>query len=229
MGIVVLSLLLAGQEALDFARDVEPIFKAACVDCHGAKRPKAQFRVDSKPHAMQGGVGGPAILPGKGAESLLVKLLLSEDPEERMPRKAPALPKEQIDRIRRWIDQGAAWPDVAGAGAVTKHWAYVKPVRPRVSSGAHPIDALVRARLDVPPSPEAPKETLIRRVSLDLIGLPPSPTTPPGPTSASWTACWLRPITGSAGPAPGWTSPATPTPTASTSTRAGPCGSTATG
>jgi hypothetical protein len=174
MGIVAVALVLMGQEAVDFARDIEPIFKAACVECHGAKKPKAQFRVDSKPHAMQGGVGGPAIVPGKGAESFLVKLLLSEDPEERMPRKAPPLPEAKIGLIRRWIDQGAAWPDVAGAGAVTRHWAYVKPVRPKVS-GPLPIDALVRARLDVPPAPEASKETLIRRVSLDLIGLPPSP------------------------------------------------------
>ncbi len=167
-------------DPVDFARDVEPILRASCVKCHGPEKPKAQLRLDSKPHALKGGVGGPAILPGKGAESPLVKLLLSADPEERMPRKAEPLPREKIDLLRRWIDEGAAWPD-AGAARLEKHWAYVKPARPRTppaKDAPTPIDAFIRARLEkegVAPSPEAPREKLLRRLWIDLIGLPPSP------------------------------------------------------
>ena len=167
---------------VDFVRDIEPLFKASCLKCHGPEKPKGQFRVDSRSFAMKGGVGGKAILPGKGAESLIVKLLLSGDPDERMPRKADPLPKAQVDLVRTWIDQGADWPDgAAGGGKAETHWAYVRPVRPpppAVPGAPTPIDAFVRARLStegLAPAPEAPKETLIRRVSLDLVGLPPGP------------------------------------------------------
>jgi hypothetical protein len=183
-------LLLAGvpqsaPEQVDFARDIEPIFKASCLKCHGSEKPKGQFRLDSKSHAMKGGITGAAIVPGKGTESNFVKLLLLEDPDERMPRKSPALPKGKIDLIRRWIDEGAVWPDAAGATKVERHWAYVKPVRPelpKVRTAAwvrNPVDAFVLARLEkegLAPSPEASKQILRRRVSLDLTGLPPSPS-----------------------------------------------------
>jgi hypothetical protein len=191
MRAILLSLvLLAGQEAsgpqkVDFVRDVQPILKARCLKCHGTEKPKGQLRLDSKPLAMKGGVSGAAIRPGKAAESPLVKLLLSEDPDERMPAKAPPLPAAQIDVLRRWIDEGAAWPDSASVEVkVQKHWAYVKPVRPAapaVRNAAwvrNPIDAFILARLEregLVPSSEAPRETLLRRVSLDLTGLPPSP------------------------------------------------------
>src|SRR5437870_6204430 len=159
-------------EAVDFARDVEPILKASCLKCHGAEKPKGQLRLDSKPHAMKGGISGAVIVPGKGAESPLVKLLLLEDPDERMPRKAEPLSKEKIELLRRWIDGGAAWPDAPGAAKLEKHWAYVKPVRPAeptVKNRAwvrNPIDAFVLARLEkegLAPAPQAPRETLLLR------------------------------------------------------------------
>src|SRR5262245_38991652 len=78
----------AAPAKVDFVRDVQPIFKASCLKCHGDDKPKGQFRLDSRLHALKGGVAGKAIVPGKGAESLLIKLLLEPDPEERMPRKA---------------------------------------------------------------------------------------------------------------------------------------------
>jgi len=166
----------------DFVRDIQPIFKASCLKCHGPEKPKAQFRVDSRAHALKGGVSGKAILPGKGGDSLLVKLLISDDPDERMPRKGAPLTAAQIGLIRAWIDQGAVWPDsAAGAENAGTHWAYVKPVRPpppAIPSAPTPIDAFVRAKLvqeGLQPAPEASRETLIRRVSLDLVGLPPSP------------------------------------------------------
>src|ERR1051325_968117 len=108
---------LFGQDApapkIDFVRDVQPIFKASCLKCHGAEKPKGQFRLDSKLHALKGGIAGKSILPGKGSESLLIKLLLESDPEERMPRKAEPLTRAQIDLLRVWIDQGAVWPESA--------------------------------------------------------------------------------------------------------------------
>ena len=82
--IAVLLLLPALQEPppkVDFVRDIQPIFKASCLKCHGPEKPKAQFRVDSRSHALKGGVAGKAILPGKGADSLLVKLLRAADPD----------------------------------------------------------------------------------------------------------------------------------------------------
>jgi hypothetical protein len=172
------------RSKVDFVRDVQPILKAACLKCHGAERPKGQLRLDSKPHALKGGVSGKAIVPGKGAESPLIQALLVADPDERMPRKADALPKAQIDLLRAWIDQGAEWPDSGSTEARPhQHWAYVKPTRPvppEVRASAivrNPIDAFIVARLDnegLAPSPEASRETLLRRVSLDLTGLPPS-------------------------------------------------------
>jgi mono/diheme cytochrome c family protein len=175
----------SGPQKVDFVRDVQPILKAHCLKCHGTEKPKGQLRLDSKPLAMKGGLSGATIVPGKSAESLLVKLLLSEDPDERMPAKAPPLPAAQIDFLRRWIDEGAAWPDSASVEVkVQKHWAYMKPVRPAtpaVRNAAwvrNPIDAFILARLEregLAPSPEAPRETLLRRASLDLTGLPPSP------------------------------------------------------
>jgi len=167
---------------IDFVRDVQPIFRASCLKCHGPEKPKAQFRLDARAPAMKGGVGGKAILPGRGADSLLIKLLLATDHEERMPRKAGPLTKAQIDLLRAWIDQGADWPDAAaGTAKAETHWAYVKPVRPAppvVASAPTPIDAFIRARLSkegLAPAAAASRETLIRRVSLDLTGLPPSP------------------------------------------------------
>jgi hypothetical protein len=169
---------------VDFARDIEPVLKSTCLRCHGAEKPKGQLRLDVAALAMKGGVSGVAIRPGDSKGSLLLKLLLSPDPEERMPQKAPPLEKGKIDLIRRWIDEGAPWPEVAGEARVKKHWAYLKLSRPEVPStrspgwSRNPVDAFVRARLEkegLAPSPEAAPETLLRRVTLDLIGLPPSP------------------------------------------------------
>src|ERR1043166_6805447 len=174
----------SGDQKVDFRRDIEPIFKASCLKCHGPEKPKGQFRLDLKSLALKGGVTGKDILPGNSKDSLLVKLLLAADDEERMPQRAPALSREKIDLLRAWIDQGAAWPDAAGDAKVETHWAYVRPVRhepPAVRNAAwvrNPIDAFVLARLEkegIAPSPEADRATLIKRLSYDLLGLPPSP------------------------------------------------------
>ena len=122
------------------------------------------------------------IVPGNGALSRMIHRLLGQGHEPRMPFEQPALPDERIALIRRWIDEGAAWPDSASAQiAEKKHWAFVPPVRPNLPPAdpgvKHPIDAFVRTRLEkegLVPSPEADRVTLLRRLSLDLVGLPPT-------------------------------------------------------
>jgi mono/diheme cytochrome c family protein len=177
---------VAGAAAVDFVRDVQPIFKASCYECHGEKKPKGKLRLDSKALAMKGGANGAAIVPGKGRESYLVKRLRGDGGEDRMPLDHDPLSAAQIALVERWIDEGAAWPDAASVATakIESHWAYAKPVRPPLPAVKHaewvrnPIDAFVLARLEkegLAPSPEADRETLIRRVHLDLIGLPPSP------------------------------------------------------
>ncbi|MGE0103995.1 MAG: DUF1553 domain-containing protein [Blastocatellales bacterium] len=172
------------QEAVDFRRDIEPIFKAACVGCHGPRRAMGQLRLDARQPAMKGGISGAVIVPGRSGESRLLARILGEGGESRMPMGGDPLTGAQIELIRRWIDEGAKWPeDGAASAGPAMHWAYVKPVSPAIPpvsrSGwvRNPIDAFVLARLEkegLAPSPEASRESLLRRVSLDLTGLPPS-------------------------------------------------------
>ncbi len=176
----------AAIEPVDFVNDIQPIFKNSCYACHSGEKPKAQLRLDSKTLAMKGGISGEVIIPGKGSESRLIHRVLGHGDEARMPLKGAPLAADQIALIRRWIDEGAPWPDSASVeGAIATHWAFVAPVRPALPAISHttpwvrnPIDRFVLARLEkekLSPSREASKETLIRRVSLDLTGLPPTP------------------------------------------------------
>jgi mono/diheme cytochrome c family protein len=186
LAIQIILVLVLGRSApaADFAREVRPIFAAACYSCHGADKQKGGLRLDVKSAAMKGGVSGAAIVAGRAKESLLVQRLHSQDPDERMPQKAEPLSSQQIAVITTWIDQGAPWPEEGAAEtAGVTHWAFVKPrrlQRPAVRHAAwvrNAIDAFVLARLEkegLTPSPPAAKETLLRRVSLDLTGLPPT-------------------------------------------------------
>jgi hypothetical protein len=165
---------------VDFVRDIHPLLKASCLKCHGPEKPKGQLRLDSRAFAMKGGVTGKVILPGNAKDSLLVKLLLEKDDENRMPQKSPALPPATIALFRAWIDQGAPWPEgAAGNLKVESHWAYRAPVRcdPPAAPGArNPVDQFIFARLfkdGIAPSAEADRPTLIKRLSYDLLGLPP--------------------------------------------------------
>jgi len=191
-GLLLLGLLSAGAAAqdaapapVDFVRDVQPLLKEHCVACHGEKKQKGQLRLDAKTLAMRGGVSGRSIVPGNGKDSRLVTILLEPNADDRMPQKADPLPKEKIDLLRLWIDQGAAWPDSASApdAALEKHWSHVPPVKaappPFRNSWwrRNVIDDFVAAGLEaqqLKPRPEAPKALLLRRVYLDLIGLPPT-------------------------------------------------------
>jgi mono/diheme cytochrome c family protein len=166
---------------VDFVRDVQPLFKEHCYSCHGSHKQEAAFRLDHKPSAMKGGDFGTAILPGKSADSRLVQAIEGKNPKMRMPRKGDPLSVEQIAVIRRWIDEGAVWPDSASVKLEQKtdHWAFKPPVKVKPPAAGNPIDAFIRARLEkegLKPSPKAPAEVLRRRLYLDLVGLPPDPS-----------------------------------------------------
>jgi hypothetical protein len=180
------SITTAAEPTLDFIRDIQPIFKESCLECHDAKKHKADFRLDNRLDALRGGEGGASIVPGHAKDSLLMKRIRGEGEDDRMPVKKPPLTDAQIAKVGKWIDQGAAWPEAADGSVAKKevHWSYTKPVKsplPTVKQPGwvrNPIDAFIAARLEkegLTPSPEAPPETLIRRLSLDLIGLPPTP------------------------------------------------------
>jgi mono/diheme cytochrome c family protein len=176
------------RRRVDFKRQIEPIFARNCYQCHGAKKAMGQLRLDGKEAALKGGLSGAAIIPGDGKQSLLVKRILGEGNEARMPMGGAPLTSAQIALIRRWIDERADWPEneqsaIRNPQSAIKHWAYAKPVRlaaPRVKNQSwvrNPIDAFILARLEkdgLRPSPEADKATLLRRVYLDVIGGPPS-------------------------------------------------------
>ncbi|HET7698666.1 MAG TPA: PSD1 and planctomycete cytochrome C domain-containing protein [Vicinamibacterales bacterium] len=179
----------APQSPVDFARDIQPILEARCYECHGPKKARNGLRLDLRAAAFRGGDSGSAIVPGDSERSLLVRRIRGLDGEEPMPKDAEPLTAPQIALIRAWIDQGAAWPGQPGAEPAaagepeSTHWAYVRPVAahpPAAGNAAWPrndIDRFVLARLEkerLPPSSEAAFETLVRRVSLDLIGLPPT-------------------------------------------------------
>jgi Protein of unknown function (DUF1553)/Protein of unknown function (DUF1549)/Planctomycete cytochrome C len=182
----------APQPAVDFARDIQPILQTHCYECHGPKKTKAKLRLDSQAGIAKGGESGAIIVPRKSEQSLIVRRVLGLDGDDRMPKDGDPLPPAQVALIRAWIDQGATWPQTAGKGATPAqpapeepvHWAYRKPTRPALPNVKRadwvrtPIDQFVLARLEkegLNPSAEAPFERLVRRVSLDLIGLPPSP------------------------------------------------------
>lgn len=178
------------SDDVDFERDVRPILAASCHGCHGPDKQKAGLRLDLRAAALAGAYGGdvPVIVPGDAAASTLygrvAGLLEDEDP---MPPTGERLSADEVDVLRRWIDAGAPWPadgDVSEAHGGSSHWAYNAPVRPPLPPQADdpwcrdPLDAFVLARLraeGLEPSPQAGRATLLRRVSLDLTGLPPTP------------------------------------------------------
>jgi hypothetical protein len=171
---------------VDFAADVQPILKASCYACHSGAQPQAGLRLDVRSMALKGGIGGAAILPGNSQDSSLMHRVNGLGGLRPMPMTGPPLTAGQIDVLTRWIDQGAQWPAAVANeqnAGIQKHWAYVKPVRPAIPAVKdtawirNPIDSFVLARLEkegLRPTPEASREMLIRRVSLDLIGLPPT-------------------------------------------------------
>jgi len=173
--------LSAASAATDFAREIEPILVKRCSECHGPDKQKADLRLDSRAAALKAAKSGKAALvPGKADESELVRRVLSADPDEVMPPKGARLTAAEVEGLRRWIDDGAVWPEVDPR----QHWAFRAPVRPTPPADLPPqsvvrndIDRFILARLareGLHQQPEADRATLARRVSLDLTGLPPS-------------------------------------------------------
>ncbi|GAB4028488.1 DUF1553 domain-containing protein [Spirosoma gilvum] len=163
------------SETISYNQHIRPIFNAKCITCHGGIKQSGGFSLLFREDALGKAKSGKyAIVPGHADESELIRRLVINDPELRMPLEHEPLTKQEIDLIRTWIDQGAEWED---------HWAYIPPSRaitpPNVgdSFAKNGIDRFVYDRLQqegLSPSPEADKATLLRRVSLDLTGLPPT-------------------------------------------------------
>jgi hypothetical protein len=161
---------------VDFATQIEPIFAARCMGCHGKAQQFNGLRLDRKEDALRGGHSGPSILPGNSAESRLIHLVAGYEVKGLMPPSGAPLTEEQVGLLRAWIDQGAEWPDEAAAidpPAMT-HWAYQprrNPEPPAVNDAEwvrNELDRFVLARLDhegVGPAEEADRRTLLRRVS----------------------------------------------------------------
>jgi mono/diheme cytochrome c family protein len=168
----------AATGKVDFAKDIEPLLAKRCYVCHGAQQQMSGLRLDQKEAALKGGASGVDIRPGKSAESRLIALVAGME-KRVMPPMGARLTAAEIGLLRAWIDQGAEWKQ-----GNTTHWSFQKIVRPSVPEvrteawPRNPIDNFILARLEkegVKPSPEADKLTLLRRVSLDLTGLPPTP------------------------------------------------------
>ena len=177
IGILPFAVLAATAAPIDFRQDVLPIISDACFRCHGpdeAKR-EAHLRLDSKEGLYRTREGFTVVKPGKPAESEIVLRTSSTDPDEVMPPRDAVrrLTTAEIATLKRWVAEGAPW---------SKHWSFtpvakVKPpaIREKVAS---PIDTFIRARLrteQLAPAPEADRERLLRRITLDLTGLPPTP------------------------------------------------------
>ena len=142
---------------IEFDRDIRPILTTHCAKCHGDQKQEASLRLDRREVAMRGGENGPAIVPGKSGESLLIQAVLgTSDLVSRMPEKADPLSADQIALLRAWIDQGAIWPEQPAAKVKDprEHWAYRRPQRPELPAvqdaawSRNPIDRFVLARLE---------------------------------------------------------------------------------
>lgn len=186
---------LAFGEARDFARDIQPIFEQRCYACHGPTMQQGELRLDSSNSVFRGGGSGvAAVVPGDSTNSLLYRYVAGLG-ETRMPPVEPFLSSEQVERIKEWIDSGAAWPSEHSAAAAEErdhfaearsHWSFQPlstPSPPAIRNASlaarvrNSIDAFVFARLDErgwKPSLEAGPHQLLRRAFLDLTGLPPT-------------------------------------------------------
>jgi Protein of unknown function (DUF1553)./Protein of unknown function (DUF1549)./Planctomycete cytochrome C. len=175
------------QQKPDFALDVRPILESRCWSCHGAKLQMHGLRLDRRADAIKGGGSGvPAIVPGASAQSLLIKYVAGLDKDVVMPPAGDRLKPAEVETLRAWIDAGALWPDVGQVpdlpSSKPKHWSFAPISRPQVPNLKdrwirNPIDAFVLQKLRArgwTPAPPADPRALLRRVYLDLNGLPPT-------------------------------------------------------
>ena len=179
------SLPPAASRPVDFAKDIQPILSQKCLRLPRSRKQEGHLRWDNKEIAISGGEHGPDIVVGNSARSPVIKMVSSTDPDVVMPQKGDPLTPGQVALLRAWIDQGAPWPESASVQLSDgrHHWAFIPPTRPKLPAvktkkwPRNPIDDFVLARLEtekLTPSPEADRPTLLRRLSLDLTGLPPT-------------------------------------------------------
>jgi hypothetical protein len=177
------------RAAVDFVRDVRPIFERYCYECHGPDTHKNGFRLDVKREAFHGGdEHAPNLISGNSAQSPLFRFVSGADEKVHMPpkKKGKALSAQEIATLQRWLDEGAVWPDEADKvqlASRTDWWSFkplTKPPVPKIrdphSAIENPIDLFIVAKLEehgLQQSPEADARTLIRRITFDLTGLPP--------------------------------------------------------
>lgn len=174
--------LSVDSSAVDFVKDVRPIFQMHCYECHSEKKQKSGLRLDVKKAAFIGGDNhGPDIIPGKADESPLIQFLVTDVEDEIMPPPGSdrePLSKDEIAILTRWVNEGAVWPDgvdLVELEDTSDHWSFKPLVVPR---GDHTIDAFIDEKLKesgLSRSPEAERRIWLRRVTLDLTGLPPTP------------------------------------------------------
>jgi hypothetical protein len=163
---------------INFSAEIKPILEASCIKCHGRGRAKGDFRIDSRETLLKGGSTGPAVVPGKSVESLLIELVMGFDPDNQMPKKGSKLTRDQIGVLRAWIDQGLVWDStITFARAEPLN---LKPRRPQVPASRDPhanqIDLLLQPYYEahhVQPAKVIDDRLFARRVYLDLIGLLP--------------------------------------------------------
>jgi mono/diheme cytochrome c family protein len=186
----------ADDPVAQFTREVLPVLEKRCFDCHGPDKQKGGLRLDTRTAMIEGGDSEKAaIVPGKSTESQLIKFVTTTDAGEQMPPKGERLSGAQVAALRKWIDLGAHWPSSratnaveAPAPAITDRerafWAFQPPRRsePVIAADARwakqPLDRFILAKLrerGIEPSPEAPPAVLIRRLTFDITGLPPTP------------------------------------------------------
>ena len=166
-------------DGIDFEQDVLPILRARCVECHGPDAEESGLRVDSRQALLAGGDVGPAVVPGEPTKTEILRRMATTDPDERMPPEGEPLTAAEIAAVSWWVAGGAIWPGQMEAAAsvsrTSDHWAF----QPLTESFAHDsIDFFLAAELaarGLAPSPPADRRTLIRRLFLDLTGLPPTP------------------------------------------------------
>jgi len=174
---------LQGAE-VEYSRDIQPLLQQRCYPCHSRVKQEAQLRLDAGVLVHKGGKHGSVVSPHPADPGELIRRITSNDPEERMPAEGRPLKPEEIARLRIWVEQGARFPpDERIPAAPAEHWAFQPVRRPPVPSVRDrawprtPIDAFVRAQLEArnwTPAPLAEPAALLRRIHLDLAGIPPS-------------------------------------------------------
>lgn len=183
-----LSCRAKADDQIDFVRDVRPIFDKHCINCHGPTKQRSGFRLDVKSEAIKGGnTYQPAIIPGKAAVSPLIHLVTGKNKDMVMPPKGDRLTEKEIKALTTWIDAGAVWPTGADRLKLENkrnHWSFQPLSMPVVPKPVHQtwplndIDRFILSRLEkegLAPTAPADRVTLLRRVTFDLTGLPPTP------------------------------------------------------